>query len=114
MFADPVTDVETKPAKAEKKPKAAKEPKPPKLYHYEKVLSERTGKYYCRYEPAYYRAYYYRRKRDQTCEVCGALITSQMSHHINGKKCMAAREIKTLKERIAELEDRTANLEIMD
>ena len=108
MFAEPVQDVVMKPVK-EPKPK-----KPKKPLKNQKIWCERTQKFYYKSPPEYYREFYHKNKREKTCETCGAVVISQMSHHIAGKKCQAIRTMKELEARGAELEERTAELESLD
>ena len=105
MSDEHVEEVVAKPVK-ERKPR--KQKKPPKN---QKIWCERTQKFYYKAPPEYYRQFYHKNKCEKTCEHCGAVVLSQMSHHLNGNKCKAARKVKELEARIAELEGNTADRE---
>jgi len=110
-------DVEMKPVKRGRPKKAdtpEKAEKPPKILKNIKIWSESKQKYWYKAPPEYYREYYHRKKKEVKCEHCGAVITSQLSHHLSGQKCTLIRKLNELKAKIDNISIQTLNLEALD
>ena len=77
--------------------------KPPRVLKTIKCWSENKQKWFYKASPEYYRQFYHKKKCEQTCSHCGSVITSQLSHHLAGKKCTMQREMNALKDQLSKL-----------
>ena len=105
MFQEPVVD------NSEKALKPKKPAKPPRVLKSQKVWSENTNKFFYRAPKEYYREFYHKNKTERICPHCNAVINSQFSHHLQGKKCTAIRQMKELEARVVELEVKVEEVE---
>ena len=74
--------------------------KPKKQLKNEKVWSIEKQRYFYRAPASYYRDYYHRTKKEKTCDICGAVVKSQMWTHQRGQKCRMIKELNELKSKV--------------